>query len=106
MFSFASPPPVFHTPLPPFFLLLAPSDHKFMLTDSLRSSQDLKLRAAMQDYENERWRIIANKVGPGFTPVACRERASQLSGGQSMSPPVVSAPAPESSDTLYPQQLH
>ncbi|SPO03008.1 uncharacterized protein DNG_05689 [Cephalotrichum gorgonifer] len=41
---------------------------------------DQKLRAAMQDYENEKWRIIANKVGTGFTPVACRERAAQLSG--------------------------
>ncbi|KAK0738263.1 hypothetical protein B0T18DRAFT_335094 [Schizothecium vesticola] len=41
---------------------------------------DQKLRTALQDYENEKWRIIANKVGTGFTPVACRERAAQLSG--------------------------
>ena len=34
----------------------------------------------MQDYENEKWRFIANKVGTGFTPVACRERATQLMG--------------------------
>jgi hypothetical protein len=32
------------------------------------------------DYENEKWRIIANKVGTGFTPAACRERADQLLG--------------------------
>ena len=43
--------------------------------------QDQKLRTALQDYENEKWRIVANKVGTGFTPAACRERASQLIGG-------------------------
>jgi len=43
--------------------------------------QDQKLRTALQDYENEKWRIVANKVGTGFTPAACRERASQLVGG-------------------------
>ncbi|KAJ2899130.1 hypothetical protein MKZ38_003377 [Zalerion maritima] len=36
---------------------------------------DQKLRTALQDYENEKWRIVANKVGTGFTPAACRERA-------------------------------
>lgn len=41
---------------------------------------DQKLRTALQDYENEKWRIVANKVGTGFTPVACRERAAQLLG--------------------------
>ncbi|KAL5614751.1 hypothetical protein BROUX41_004840 [Berkeleyomyces rouxiae] len=39
---------------------------------------DQKLRNALQDYENEKWRIVANKVGTGFTPVACRERAAQI----------------------------
>lgn len=42
--------------------------------------QDQKLRTALQDYENEKWRIVANKVGTGFTPMACRERAAQLLG--------------------------
>ncbi|OGM42210.1 Myb-like transcription factor [Aspergillus bombycis] len=37
-----------------------------------------RLQRAMQEYENDRWRIIAGKVGNGFTPAACRERASQL----------------------------
>ncbi|KAK3937623.1 hypothetical protein QBC46DRAFT_442987 [Diplogelasinospora grovesii] len=41
---------------------------------------DQKLRTALQDYENEKWRIVANKVGTGFTPAACRERASELLG--------------------------
>ncbi|KAK1728052.1 MYB DNA-binding domain-containing protein [Colletotrichum acutatum] len=42
---------------------------------------DQKLRTALQDYENEKWRIVANKVGTGFTPAACRERAQELMGG-------------------------
>ncbi|KAK4186615.1 hypothetical protein QBC35DRAFT_553825 [Podospora australis] len=41
---------------------------------------DQKLKTALQDYENEKWRIVANKVGTGFTPAACRERAAQLAG--------------------------
>lgn len=43
---------------------------------------DQKLRTALQDYENEKWRFVSNKVGPGFTPQACRERATQLLGGE------------------------
>lgn len=43
---------------------------------------DQKLRTALQDYENEKWRFVSNKVGPGFTPQACRERAAQLLGGE------------------------
>ncbi|KAI9041212.1 SANT/Myb-like DNA-binding domain-containing protein [Aspergillus affinis] len=37
-----------------------------------------RLHRAMQEYENDRWRIIAGKVGNGFTPAACREKATQL----------------------------
>lgn len=37
-----------------------------------------RLRNAVQDYENDRWRIIAAKVGHGFTPAACREKATEL----------------------------
>jgi hypothetical protein len=37
-----------------------------------------RLRKAIQDYENDRWRIIASKVGHGFTPAACREKATEL----------------------------
>lgn len=32
----------------------------------------------MQEYENDRWRIISSKVGSGFSPAACREKASDL----------------------------
>ncbi|ODA82642.1 hypothetical protein RJ55_01150 [Drechmeria coniospora] len=59
---------------------------------------DDKLRKALQDYENEKWRIVAHKVGSGFTPAACRERAGQLSGDEpeqlweSMSPKAASLP--------------
>ncbi|KFX99514.1 hypothetical protein O988_03815 [Pseudogymnoascus sp. VKM F-3808] len=37
-----------------------------------------KLRVALQDYEQEKWRIVAGKVGTGFTPAACREKADEL----------------------------
>jgi hypothetical protein len=32
----------------------------------------------MAEYENDRWRIIASKVGHGFTPAACREKGMEL----------------------------
>lgn len=34
----------------------------------------------MQDYENDRWRIISAKVGSGFSPAACREKAAEIEG--------------------------
>ncbi|KAH2909641.1 hypothetical protein KXW25_003890 [Aspergillus fumigatus] len=37
-----------------------------------------RLRNAIRDYENSRWRIIAAKVGHGFTPTNCREKAAEL----------------------------
>ncbi|KAH6680751.1 hypothetical protein B0J14DRAFT_272522 [Halenospora varia] len=37
-----------------------------------------KLRTALHDYEQEKWRIIAQKVGTGFTSTACREKAMEL----------------------------
>jgi hypothetical protein len=40
--------------------------------------QVAKLRNAMHEYENDRWRIIASKVGSGFSPAACREKAQEL----------------------------
>ncbi|KAH8723807.1 hypothetical protein GQ44DRAFT_773683 [Phaeosphaeriaceae sp. PMI808] len=38
----------------------------------------VKLRNAMQEYENDRWRIISSKVGSGFSPVACRDKAQEI----------------------------
>ena len=32
----------------------------------------------MRDYENDRWRIISSKVGNGFSPAACKEKAGEL----------------------------
>ena len=32
----------------------------------------------MQEYENDRWRIISSKVGSGFSPAACRDKASEI----------------------------
>ncbi|KAI9878896.1 MAG: hypothetical protein M1830_010200 [Pleopsidium flavum] len=37
----------------------------------------LRLRNAIQDYENDKWRLIAAKVGSGFSPAACREKAQE-----------------------------
>lgn len=38
----------------------------------------LKLRNAMQEYENDRWRIISSKVGSGFSAGQCRDKAAEL----------------------------
>lgn len=38
----------------------------------------LKLRNAVQEYENDRWRIISSKIGSGFSPTACRDKAAEL----------------------------
>lgn len=32
----------------------------------------------MQEYENDRWRVVASKVGSGFTPAACKDKAQEL----------------------------
>lgn len=32
----------------------------------------------MHEYENDRWRIIASKVGSGFSPTACRDKAQEI----------------------------
>ncbi|KAK5004860.1 hypothetical protein LTR16_004939 [Cryomyces antarcticus] len=37
-----------------------------------------KLKTAMQDYDTDRWRIISGKVGSGFSPAACKEKAEEL----------------------------
>jgi hypothetical protein len=38
------------------------------------------LRNAIREYENDRWRIISTKVGSGFSPAACKEKATEISG--------------------------
>ncbi|OQD77914.1 hypothetical protein PENDEC_c002G02988 [Penicillium decumbens] len=37
-----------------------------------------RLHRAMNEYETDRWRIISGKVGHGFTPAACKERAAHF----------------------------
>jgi len=32
----------------------------------------------MREYENDKWRIISTKVGSGFSPAACKEKATEL----------------------------
>lgn len=82
-------------------------------TTNWTEETDQKLTMALQDYENEKWRIVANKVGTGFTPAACRDRAEQLQSGdpslfahtlpQSLSPAELSIA--ESGEVIYQQQL-
>ncbi|KAI9821053.1 MAG: hypothetical protein M1827_003786 [Pycnora praestabilis] len=38
----------------------------------------VRLQNAMQEYENDRWRLVAAKVGNGFSPAACREKAREM----------------------------
>lgn len=37
-----------------------------------------KLRNAIQEYENDRWRIISGKVGNGFSAAACKDKSAEL----------------------------
>ncbi|CAK4031284.1 hypothetical protein AC578_2901 [Lecanosticta acicola] len=39
-----------------------------------------RLRSAMHEYDQDRWRIVASKVGNGFSAVACKEKALELEG--------------------------
>lgn len=32
----------------------------------------------MRDYENDRWRVISNRVGSGVSAAACKEKALEL----------------------------
>lgn len=32
----------------------------------------------MEEYENDRWRIISGKVGNGFSAAACKDKATEL----------------------------
>jgi hypothetical protein len=42
----------------------------------LTCEQVQRLHRAMDEYETDRWRIISGKVANGFTPAACKERAT------------------------------
>ena len=51
----------------------------------------------MAEYEADRWRIIAGKVGSGFSAAACREKAAELEEekGEGGTIAVAEAPAEE-----------
>ena len=46
------------------------------------TAQVQKLNNALREYENDKWRVISTKVGSGFSPTACKDKASELSGGE------------------------
>ncbi|KAF7190483.1 hypothetical protein HII31_08197 [Pseudocercospora fuligena] len=37
-----------------------------------------RLKIAMSEYDNDRWRIISGKVGNGFSATACKEKALEI----------------------------
>ena len=47
--------------------------------DDLGTEQVQRLRTAISEYEQDRWRLIAAKVGNGFSPAACRDKAREIS---------------------------
>jgi hypothetical protein len=69
----------------------------------------------MREYENDRWRIVSTKVGNGFSPAACKEKAAELEQDQEGAldageeeEEIIEQPAtehPESSSLEGPQQL-
>lgn len=48
------------------------------MTLFIDGAQVQKLRKAIDEYENDKWRLIAAKVGSGFSPTACQEKAEEL----------------------------
>jgi len=35
---------------------------------------------AIEEYDNDRWRIISGKVGNGFSAAACKDKSAELDG--------------------------
>ncbi len=50
--------------------------HILVLTDRLKQLE--KLRNAIQEYDNDKWRIISSKVGNGFSAAACKDKAAEI----------------------------
>ena len=47
--------------------------------ESLTDFQQVeKLRNAIAEYDNDRWRVISGKVGNGFSASACKDKAVEL----------------------------
>ncbi|KAI5203268.1 hypothetical protein E4T38_05239 [Aureobasidium subglaciale] len=43
-----------------------------------RSEPIQRLRTAIHDYDNDRWRFISSKVGSGFSATACKAKAEEI----------------------------
>lgn len=52
----------------------------------------------MDEYENDRWRIISGKVGNGFSAAACKEKAVDLAQPELAEPPTI--PEEQTHDAL------
>lgn len=55
-----------------------------METTRLTSSAIAKLERlcqALEEYERDRWRIVSQKVGNGFSATACKDKANELNEG-------------------------
>jgi hypothetical protein len=46
--------------------------------EMLTLTQVQRLRTAIQDYDNDRWRFISSKVGSGFSAAACKAKAEEI----------------------------
>lgn len=49
---------------------MSKADHKYLKVQRLRN--------AVKEYDNDRWRIISGKVGNGFSPEACKDQAEEF----------------------------
>ena len=57
----------------------------------------------MNEYDNDRWRVISAKVGNGFSASACKEKAAELeSGGASYDTTTTHSPMEPSSTDVIP----
>lgn len=52
-----------------------------------------RLRTALHDFENSRWRWVASRVGHGLSPAACRDKAAELE-----EEPIISRPEEPAED--------
>jgi len=49
----------------------------------------------MEEYDNDKWRIISGKVGNGFSASACKEKATELETEEEDGTPVTRSEPPE-----------
>lgn len=56
----------------------------------------------MEDYENDKWRLIAAKVGSGFSPAACQDKAEELEVQEEIDEAVSEASTPSAGPSTRP----